>query len=439
MARRRPTLPPVARPSGRQRWVEWGKDILIVALLCSAVALAWQTPIASQVRGWMAEPAQTATPALRAQSEAITPYAVAVRNELGLYGVNYDADQVGRAFEQLSPLLGEGLASADAPENTSQRQWQALLEAPGVTCMFQGAPPLSALSAWLGGDDHLAGEAQALVLAWDGGQVWLAWRSGDSYQRAKTQVAYEGHMDAALAEFSPNGTAYAYALARDDRTYSTLDPYVLVSMTAPRPVVYAAVSPDLVGDRTALEQLLSALGFQAGVDFAYETAGELAINENGDRLRVSAAGKVAFRAGDEARYGVACKGEVPTAAEAAAAAWDLLNRAAGTWKGEGSWVLAGAEVTADGWIITFRSRLNGIPVWTGANGAAARFAIKGRSINSFVLSLRTYTATETLSAVPGERLAAAALDALPGSGGRLVLRYNDNGGAELSAGWMAEE
>lgn len=438
MARRK-WSPPMAKPTARQRAVELCKDALILALTCSAVLLALQTPMFSQMQGWMAEPAEQVSAVDQPRSEAVAPYLVSVRNEMGLYGVSYDENLVGRAFDRLSYLLGEGFATAGTVESMTRRQFQNLMDAPGLYCAFQGTPPMNVLSDWLGSGQNISGQAEALMLAWDGTEVWLCWRTGGSYQRARTQVPYEGRLKEVLGEFSPNGAAFAYTMTQYDKTYETLDPFVLVSMVAPQPQIYAASSPDLVGDREALERVLGSLGFQSGVDFAYESAGELAINENGDRLRLSAAGKVTFHAGEEIRYGVSGQGETSTAAEAAEAAWELLNRAVGPWKGEMSYVLSGVEATAEGWMVRFQARLGGVPVWTGETGEAAWFSVKGRRISDFSLSLRTCGGTGMTSTVPGERLTAAAMDSLPQAGGRLALRYSDNGQLELAAGWVAEE
>ncbi len=438
MARRK-HAPPVARPTGKGRLIEMGKNILIVALACSAVFLAWQTPIASRLQEWMNEPSQTAEPVDRQQSEAVEPYLVAVRNSMGLYGVSYDETLVGRAFEQVSSLLGEGLSSAAPGEAISHRQWRILLESPGIYCALQGAPPLSALTAWMGEKGILTGDAQALLLAWDGSQVWLCWRDGNTYFRAGTQVAYEGHMDEILEEFNPNGAAFAYKMAQMNKTYETLDPYVLVSMTAPQPQIYTASAPDFVGDAEALEQLLQVMGFQTGGGSAYESAGELAINESGDRLRISPAGTVTFHAGEEIRYPVTSWGDAVTAQEAALTAWDLLNKIADPWKGEGTFILTKVEETKEGWTITFHNRLNGIPVLTGKDGWCAQFNVEGQGICDFTISVRTYTESGTASVVLGERLAAAALKALPDTGGRLVLCYSDTGTTAVIAGWVAED
>ena len=150
MARRK-AAPPVARPTGGRLLLELGKDALILLLTCSALFLAWQTPLVGQLRGWVAPPAPVDRPSVQQPEGALIPYALAARNSRGLYGVMYDKEGVSRAFEQLSPLLGEAFASAEPPQDIPRRQWQALLESPGVYCAYQGSPPLSILSAWLGG------------------------------------------------------------------------------------------------------------------------------------------------------------------------------------------------------------------------------------------------------------------------------------------------
>lgn len=435
MSRRR-EVPPVARPTGVRRAIELGKDLLIVLLTCSAVFLAAQTPIATHLRGWVAP--EPPTPAIVRSGQVALPYAMAVRNDLGLYGVSYDETLVERAFDRFSPLFGEALAAAQLPEAATRFQWQSLLESPGVCCTFQGQPPLSALSAWLGGGDDYPGEAQTLLLAWDGRQMWLAWRSGESYFRARTSVTYEGHLSSALSDFSPNGAAYAYTLSDDD-AYEALDPYVLISITAPQPRVYAAASPDLIADGDARNALLTALGFLSGTEGAYETADGLAITENGDRLLVTSAGEVTFRAGDEKRYPITREQDVPSAYDAAQTAREVLDRATAPWEGEGDFVLSGAWQTDTGWEVTFHVMLEGIPVLTAGEGWSARFVMEGGRISEFAFTLRTYTATETVTTLPTHRLAAAALRSLPSRGGQLILCYSDNRGAALTAGWMTGE
>lgn len=431
--------PQVARRSPQRRLVELGKDLLIVALTCSAVYLAGLSPMVTQLRSWMAPAAPTAEVQPRQARDSLIPYGVAVRNRLGLYGVNYDQTTVERVFEQVSPLIGEALTTAEAPESITPRQWRQLLDGEGVYCRFQGKVPLQALSSWLGEGETLSGSAQAMALGWDGAAVWVGWQDGAVHYRAKTQLAYDGRMEELLEEFSPNGAAFAYTLRENDKTYDTLDPYVLVAMPPQQLMTYTAASPDFMGEREALGTLLEALGFRSGAGSAYEAAGELAINENGDRLRVNADGRVVFHAGEEIRYPVAGTGEEATVQEAALAAWEVLNKAAEPWKGESVYVLTGVEAAGESWTVEFQARLGGVPVYTGQEGWCAQFTVKDRRITDFTIDLRSYTGTGTTCLVTSERLAAAALKSHPGAGGQLKLCYTDNRTGVVTAGWVAED
>jgi len=415
--------------------VELLKDALIVLLSCSAVFLAARSALFRDF------PLLPSRPNVQGESrpteEAVRPCQMAVRSQWGLYGVGYDAAQVGRGFDRFGSLLGEGLSTAREPEAISADRWQALLERPGVYCAFQGRPPLGVLCAWLGGSGcALSGEAEGLLLAWEGGSVRLAWRSGEEFWEAGTQVAWESHLQTAVEEFNPNGAAFVYMLKDTDSAYVRADPYVLVSPGAIQPQVYAAASPDLAADNEALSRLLSALGFQGGA--AYEVPDGLSINEGNDRLRVGRGGAVSYFGGEEGRFTVPAQGETPTAQEAAAAAWSLLNRAAAEWKGEEDLVLTAVTPTAEGWTVEFQYQLNATPALVGESGLAARFTVKGRQISGFTLTLRSYTATGETSVLPRERLAAAALNALPGAGDRLLLCYSDTGLDTVTAGWMAQ-
>ncbi|MDD5938770.1 MAG: hypothetical protein PUC36_07145 [Clostridiales bacterium] len=432
--------PAAAHAAGKVRLIELGKDVLIAALACSAVFLSTKASLFSGLP-LLAEPAATAAPTVRQPQEAVSPYLVAVRNGRGLYGASYDDVLVGRVFNQVSAFFAEAFSTAGAPVSISEKEWRELLESPGVYCAFQGQPPLSALSAWLGGGDFSnGGSAQTLLLAWDGTDVRLSWQDGTHCWSAVTQVSWQNSLEEVLDEFNPNGAAFAYTLAESDGTYDTLDPYVLVSMTVPQPEIYHSSSPDLTGDRDTLERLMNALGFQSGGGAAYETSEGLTVSEGTDRLRAGRGGAVLYHAGgDESRYPVACAGETPTAVEAAGAAWDLLNRAAADWKGESSFVLTGVEKTPEGWTVEFHYRLSGIPVLTGEMGRAAQFVIEGRQITDFSLLLRTYTASGTFSSIPREYLAAAALRSMPDAGGKLTLCYSDTGSETVSAGWLAAD
>ena len=433
MTRRK--TPKVARPKGLRRGVELLKDLLILLLTCSALFLAWQTPMLNQLQGWIAPPAPVYIEPSARSEEALTPYALRVQNSLGAYAVSYDGPTLTRVFQRFSSLLGEALTTTETPEQANLRQWQALLEAPGLYCALRGTLPLSLLPEWLGMEGAVSGRADALVLAWDGAWVWLGWREGNSFYRVRTQVDFAGELGRLVEDFSPNGGAFAYTLS-EDSAFEALDPYVLITPTVPQPKRYTAAAPDLTGDAETLTRLLNALGFLSGAGDAYETPGGLTVTENGDRLQVTAAGRVTYRAGEEPRFPV----NGPSAAQAAQAAWELLCRVAEPFENTPAYLLTGVEPTEGmGWTVTFEARLDGIPMTTGASGWCARFTVEEGRITEFTLTLRTYTPTGEITPVPDHRLAAAALRSIPESDGSLVLCYTDNLSPGLTVGWMTQE
>ncbi len=139
MARRK-QVPEVARPGRRIRLIELGKDLLIGVLACSAVLLAAQTSLVTGLRGWITEPTQAGEPVIRQPEEAVMPYLAAVRSEWGVYGAIYDKEAVDRTVTSLRPILGEGLNTAGAVEEITERRWRALLGVAGGLLRLPGKP-----------------------------------------------------------------------------------------------------------------------------------------------------------------------------------------------------------------------------------------------------------------------------------------------------------
>lgn len=439
MAGRKGRRPEVVRLSPRRRLIELGKDLFILLLTVSSVYLLTRTPLFQQAQPAANRPTSISGQSSGESEDLLTPLALAVRNERGLYGVAYDATTMSRAFEQVSPYLGKALTSASGVEETTAEIWSQLRRQPGIYCSFAGKLPLSVLSASLGGSEtRLSGTAESLLLVWDGESTALAWREGKNYHRASTTVAYTGGLNELLERFNPNGAAFAETLSARDEVYATLDADVLLTMTSIQPKTYTVTTPDFVNDGSALSQLLTALGFQSGTNSAYQSMGELSINENGDRLRVSSQGVVTFHAGGDTRYSVSSRTETPTAAEAVQAVYPVLQKALAPWREEGAAVLSGVESTPEGWQISFRLLLGGVPAQVGEEGWVAQFTTTGKELSGFTLCVRSYTAGDGFGTVPPARLAAAALTALPASSGKLRLSYPDGTTGNLNAGWSTE-
>lgn len=439
MARHNRT-PAVARPTGKRRLIEWGKDLLIVLLTCSALFLTYQTPLVNHMRDMVSPTPPSAEASASSTREALIPYALRVNNSLGAYGVAYDDGAVSRVVQRFYSYLGEAFSTAGTPQELTERRWCALLETDGLYCVFQGTPPLSAFSSWFGVEETLTGQLQALLLAVERDTVTLAWRDGDCFYGTDTAITDLDGLLSALEDYTPNGASFAYAVVSADDAYEALDDYVLLTSAVPQPQVFTASAPDLVNDSEALSSLLSALGFLVGMESAYETSEGLTVTENGDRLQVTAAGGITYRAGDETRYPILASGRsVPTAAQAAQTVWELLCRIAERFDGTPTYVLSDAERLENGWALTFEARLNGIPLTTGNTGWCLRAVTEGRKLSELSMTLRTYAPTEDTTLIPSPRLAAAALRSLSHSDGTLTLAYHDSLSATLTAGWMTGE
>jgi len=426
-------FPAVAKSEPHQRLVELAKDVLMVALTCSAVFLFTRTTFFADVT-WRPQPTPPVPVQTLRPQQAIIPRSLAVRNRQGLYAVAYDDGAVERTFEILSPLLGEGLFTAQTPASITQSQWETLLDCPSIYCEFEGTPSLSLLSAWLGAGSFPSDDGiQALLLAQDGEDIWLSWQIGEQYFSALTTMAAESRFSSLLEAFSPNGAAFAYTLAQSDSAYCTLDPYVLIPMTTPRPRVFTMTAPDFTADDAALERLQIVLDLEAGSTYT-AADGWLAINDESDRLRVSRDGSLVYHARETGRYAVPGSGEIATAPEAAQAAWELLNRMT-EWTGEGQFVLTACEDLSNGWRISFQYRLDGIGVLTGEEGWCAQFTVKGCQISDFTLRLCTFSPTSETTSLPPERLAAAALSSLPDAGSQLILCYSGVEAGLVTASW----
>lgn len=440
MARRDRVLR-VPKPTGKRRLIEWGKNLLIVLLTCSAFFLACQTPLVTHFNGFSAgnlprvEEVSDTT-----GREALMPYALRVNNSLGAYGVSYDDGTVSRVFQRFDTVLSEAFSTVGEFREISTRQWRKLLESRGLYCVFQGSPALEVFSAWFGGEESLEGQLQGLLLALEDDTVTLAWRDGNTFYGAETALTDPASFAELLEDFAPNGASLAYLSVADDTAYEALDDYVLLTASVPQPQIYSATSPDFVADTNALSELLSALGFLAGADSAYETADGLTVTENGDRLQVTAGGGITYRAGDESRYPIqSVTRAVSTAAQAAQGAWELLCRMTDLFDHTPAYVLTGTEKTETGWEVTFEARLDGIPVAMGGAVPCVRVETVGNKISEFSLTLRIYEPTGETTLVPTPRLAAATLRSVPNNDGQLVLTYSDSLSATLTAGWLTGE
>ncbi len=414
-----------------ERWIEWGKDLVIALLALSAALLLSVLLFGSgSLSGLVPRQEPADGPAGESAPTAATlPAALVITGGEGRFGVQYDQAQVNEIFARIGPLLGDALASAGDPRTVRQEEWRRSLSAPGLYFDFAGEIPLSALGGWLSeaGECALEGSARRLLLcAGEGDEVLLCWQDAGTglFYRCGTALSRSLHLEPVTGDYRDNGAYFAY---EDETLSALLQPYTLVTEEYAR-VEYAVSDPISQANVSAL---LSALSF-SGQDHTQVSGGE-AYLDGGDRLEVENGGGVTYRAAQGGRYPAG-----PGAAGAIEAARALAEKTVGALCGEASLYLISARQEEDGFEVTFGYRLDGSAVRLYREGWCARFLIREGYITDFTLRLRSYAATEqTAMLLPVDR-AAAILPELTGQRLELRILYLDGGADTAAPQWVAE-
>lgn len=418
----------------KRRWLEWGKSLLIILLSVSAVFLIGRSPLvqssglAETIGGSRTDNDDSL--GISTLAAAPIPIQMAVNTGQGLYGVQYDQGAADTLFDQVSPLLGDALATAGQPETISLSQWRGRLT--GGRCIyfdFSAPVPLSALEAWLKGETEnlsLADSARWILLAEEGdGTISLCYGEEDGYYRCDTALDASLHLSPIVDGVTPNGAFFAF---EDDVLGEIVQPYTLFADSEIRAVVYNSTTPTVLSDDAQAEALLDALSF-GSQNRAVVPEGVLYVDGE-DTLRLSGSGRVVYDDAGGERYPA---GE--GLAGAVEASWALASAALGSVCGDAELHMLSAREEGGGYIVTFGYVLNGSTVHLYDGGWAASFLVKEGVIREFTLYLRTYTATsQQVLLLPADK-AAAALTALTDQPKELVVRYDDDGGSTVSPGW----
>lgn len=448
------------KPRARRRQaLEWVKNLLIVLLVLSALYLAGRSGVTSELSGdaspgWLSalvaffqdDPNPVQTSGVNRPSMAAQAVRMAVCNGTERFAVQYDTTQVDRLFDDMSGLLGEGLATAQPPAPITEAAWRDALHAPGIYFDFLGSIPLDALYAWLGEgayNANLTGSARRVLLALDGtGTVCLYYSNGDAslYYACETSVVYPGHLEKALEGYGGNGGLFAFEYGTE-HTYARLDPYVLILPTVPSPPVYQVSIPQFSMGSTQLEQLQSALDFRPQSSGAAYTVqgGGLTIRDGHETLTILEDGTVTYHVPtqDASRYPVGGTAQDAADTQIIEAVRRLAAEACSQTSGPRLY-LKKLVHDADGVVtLTFGYSLNGAEVRLPGDQPAAEFTVRQGQITDYTIRLRSYEATQTHTLLLGELQAAAAMSALGQTGQELILRYEDNG-VTAQACWSAQ-
>lgn len=415
----------------RRRLIEWGKNILIVLLACSAVALAVMasaddlsgSTVFGRVTQWLgAGDAALSSSAAGQTQAAAQPIAVSVQSQAGRYSAMYDASALADAYARFGGLLGQALESAGSAQRSSMSAVREAIAAQSVYFEYPGAVPLAALARWL--DASYDGEDQAawFVLSVRSDAVMLYFGTDDAVSVCKTYLQAE-RLTRELSRSRPDGTVFAFEQAE----FSSLEPLTLLDPSGAYPV--RELTAESAWSDSFVSATASGLGFNPYGDGYYtESDGTLVFSESTCTLRIGTDGRIFLmnQSPDDARF--AGSGEsLPAQIETARG---LLSRLTDGRTGEAALYLTSAESDGDLTTLIFGYFVGGIPVEL-TDGAAAAVTLSGAAITELSVRVRAYETGAAASELLPVHQAAALTKT-----GRLRVGYADSGDSTPGVGWM---
>ncbi len=426
----------------KPRGVEMGKNLLILLLTLSAVALAgralrYSSPApGGLLGGFLPSATPTAPPVTDSlgQGGVHRPVRMALMNENGRYATQYSDGETDGLFDYLGPLLGEALGSASPPQPTTRAEWMQALGRIGIYFDFLGPNSLPLLATWLSGETAvttLTGLSAKLLLAQEpnGDAVRLYYLDAEtgSYYSCSTSVQFRD----LIGNYSPNGATFAF----ESTHYSWLAPDVLFLPEPPAPPLYTADGAIDFSNPTARQSFLAALDFFPSSNAIYPTADGWRVLDGTDSLRLSPDGTVTYHSGEgEARYPLPPNASL---AEQLETAGRLVGQAMAPHSGSARIYLSGLTTSEDSVTLTYSYSLSGAEVQLDPEGWCASFTLADGQITDYTLRLRRYSPTTESAVLLPEYQAMAAMDALDARGRFLSLSYFDNGNPQVVPTWIA--
>lgn len=423
--------------------VELGKDVLIFLLVCSALWMLFSNGLMQRLDLGREDTSRVTgmqnSAAIR--EEAVRPMRLTATLQSGAepmrYTAQHDETAVDALFQKTAGLLMETLSSMEQPEEITRGEWErALACAPGLCFDFQGEMPLSALTGWLNVELSVPDAlVRRLVLtAWEQSAALYYYDiHNESWYRCVTQVVGAVQLENALSGLSANGAYYAF----ESEEAAGMEADTLL-VPNPEPLMIYAVTNPMSSGRTALENLMTDLGFNLSGCVFYSGAGEEVGRSGSDTLRLSKEGVVEYHADvDGTRQfpvnGLSGQSQVFAAADVCE---QLLWQVTHTRCGLARTYLSRVEQTASGWHLEFEYNLNGVPLSLEGEPAAS-FEVNNGQITAFTLRLRSYALGEQFQILLPPVQAAAAMSALYLDGWELQVMYLDRGEEWVIPNWTA--
>jgi hypothetical protein len=407
----------------KQRNIERAKNIVIAALIVTALIFGWSSRLFGN--GSLSLPA--ALSALldkvtgsdggnKRLNEAEQPVALVITNgKGGHYGVRYNTKELDSLYGRTSGLLGAALGTAEYPARTDAESWRAALKTAGVYFEYLTPVRLSVLSGWLGtGAGGEWGERSARRLYITGG----ADGSKLFFQDDGTGLFYEAGADgleglpALTDSYGDNGAQFAFE--RDGLPESAS--YTLL-MPGPSAHPFVSVLNPLADD-SAQAAALALLGVSEHLKSSYaDQDGTRVYVEADETVSLMVDGTVLCRRSGEKTAANADTGE----GRAIELAFETVSRTLGDYSGDASVCFDSAVPLEDGgWQVRFRYMIAGGRVFLGQDGFAALVTVSDGNVSEMELRYRNYRITDVPQIMIPEAQAAAA------ASGDFTLSYKDD-------------
>lgn len=424
----------------KHRWLEIGKDLLIVILVFAILVLTvlalpdqmlasspWLTAILGPFAGLFGlnqtelSYTEAAPPAL----DAAQPIAISVRNSAGRYSAQYDFTALDSLYEALGSTLGQALENSSGTlEQTTLQKVYAAMTGTGVTLLYPAEIPSGVLASWLGAQPKESGEAASLYIlsVQEDGSVRLYLRGSQCWV-CDTVIPGEALLQA-LDGYRPDGSFFAMEDATG--TYDRLDAASLICGQTPQ--IYEASAGDPC-DARFITALASALGFNPYGDASYtDDAGNAFFSETDAALRIFTDGRLLLNTDADASRFSAASSDAGSLIETARSLLEQIL--SGTETGTRLY-LSEFSQTETGAVCSFDYVLNGVPILQKGREHAASAVFTGSQLTELSVLLRTYSVqSQTFSLIPAAQAAAIVPDGSP-----LRIYYDDPGSGALSAGW----
>lgn len=412
------------------------QNLLIVLLSISALFLFSLTQ--SELLHWDFFPD---APSLSGGSQDGTPSGISRLQELDWPVTLVISDSTGdRRYQQLTTsdsafttvegLWEDALRQIASSEVIGYEDFEKALRLPGIYTAFPSPVPVCILSARLGLSTEDTTPLLRLLLASDGGRIFLLLSTGETYYRCSTALTGE---DLTATAEQLSGEACLFAFEQEN---SALHPLTVLPDVLPR---YHTLNAAAAQEENVTEELLVFFGFNTHTTNRYtEASGTEVVMEAPRRLSVSPAGYISYigttsYAPDGFRLS---ESSSPSVSELVGGAYGLLQHLPGLQTGEERLYLSRVESSPEEGLCTlcFSYMTNGLPVICSDGSAAAEITVTDGIITELSVLRRSYTAADSLSLLLPVRQASAI--AANHAGLEMALSYVDSGSNPVQVSWL---